>query len=105
MKKETMNKQEFVNEVVEGLKAQDIKLSKEAMKKVVAEMEAVIDSAVKAGKQVNVFGVQHSSREVAAKTGIIQLGSRKGEQWTTPARIVPTVKLLDSKKKELTINK
>lgn len=102
MKKQTVSKQEFINELVTELKEQDVKLSKEAMKKVLAAIEEEIGFIVLEGKQINIFGTQYSSREVAAKTGVINMGARKGETWTTPAQIVPTVKLLDGKKKELT---
>lgn len=105
MKKQSVGKQEFINEVVAELKEQDMKLSKEAMKKVLNVIEEKIGNVIKEGKQINLFGTQYSSREVAAKTGEINFGSRKGETWTTPAKVIPTVKFLDSKKTELTIEK
>ncbi|WP_270504459.1 HU family DNA-binding protein [Paraclostridium sordellii] len=105
MKKQAVGKQEFINEVVAELKEQDVKLSKESMKKVLTVIEEKIGNVIKEGKQINLFGTQYSVREVAAKEGIINFGSRKGEKWTTPAMIVPHVKFLDAKKKELTIEK
>lgn len=105
MKREQVTKQEFVNEVVEALKEQNVKITKEGFKKVMAVMEETTGNIVKEGKQVTVLGVKHSGREVGAKTGKINFGSRAGEMWSTPAQIVPTVSLLDSKKKELTIVK
>lgn len=102
MKKQTVSKQDFINDLVTELREQDVKLTKEAMKKVLATIEEEIGFIVLEGKQINIFGTQYSSREVPAKTGKINMGARKGETWTTPAQIVPTVKLLDGKKKELT---
>lgn len=97
-----MKKAEFIQEVTNIAKENGAKVSQEAVKQVMDSMEVVIAQVVEARDVVNICGMKIGTREVAAKEGIINMdGARKGEKWTSSAKIIPTIKFLDSKKNEL----
>lgn len=57
-----------------------------------ALVEAVIEANV-AGEEVSIAGFgKFGVNEVAERTGIIQLGDRKGETYVTPAHKAPKFK-------------
>lgn len=97
-----MNTLEMVQAVTKNLKGQGHKVNQEIVKATILEVENVVDGAVLAGDDVTVLGVKHSSKDVDGKEGVITIGSRAGETYKTEDRIVPTVKLMPSKKTQLT---
>lgn len=96
-----MKKAELITEIVEVLKEREVKASQVLVKEVLVALEDTIDAVVLEGEEVTVCGVKFGSKEVDAKEGVINFGEKQGQTWSTPAMIVPTVKLLKSKKDAL----
>lgn len=83
-----MNKKELVRVVSEKLGTSQ----KAAGEAVDAVFTAIADAMV-AGTDVKISGFgTFSVAEVAERTGIIQMGDRKGETYTTPAHRAPRFK-------------
>lgn len=83
-----MNKQELVTAMANKMESSKV----DAEKALSAFIETITDALV-ARDDVNIIGFgKFSTAEVKEKSGIIQLGSRKGEEYTTPKHIKPTFK-------------
>ena len=66
-----------------------------------AFVEAVIEANV-AGEEVSIAGFgKFGVAEVAERTGVIQLGDRKGETYVTPAHKAPKFKAATAYKEAL----
>lgn len=98
-----MKKQELITGIVEILKEREVKASQVLVKEVLEALEETIDAVVEAQDEVTVCGIKIATKEQEAKSGVINFGSRQGETWSTNKMIVPTVKFLDSKKKQLSV--
>lgn len=96
-----MRKEELITGIVEVLKEKEVKSSKTLVKETLVALEEVVDNAILAGDEVVVCGTKFASKEVEAKEGVINFGEKQGEKWHTPAMIVPTAKILKSKKDAL----
>ena len=61
-----------------------------------AALDAIVETIIEAvaeGQEVNIAGFgKFAPVEVAERTGIIQMGDRKGETYTTPAHKAPKFK-------------
>lgn len=96
-----MKKQELIVKVVEILKEREVKTSQENVKQTLIALEEVLGKVVNERDEVAFCGLKISTKETAEQTRVHNFGENKGEEYTVPAKIVPTVKFLDSKKKEL----
>lgn len=96
-----MKKQELITGIVEALKEKEVKASQVLVKEVLVALEEVVDATILAGDEVVVCGTKFASKEVDAKEGVINFGDKQGEKWTTPAMVIPTAKILKSKKDAL----
>lgn len=85
-----MNRTELVREIanrIDGATQKDVALILETFQEVVKE-------TVVAGDDVKVSGfLTFSKKHVPAKSGVVQLGDKKGETWTTEARDEISVKI------------
>lgn len=83
-----MNKKELIAKLAEK---QDC-TKKAAEENMTAFVEVLVE-ALAAGETVKIPGLgTFSVTEVAERTGIIQMGDRKGETYTTPAHRAPKFK-------------
>lgn len=74
-------------------------VSKKDVKAVIDSLPDVIKEAVANGDKVALTGfATFSKKHVDAKTGVIQLGDKKGQTWETPAKDEISVKLSKSYK-------
>ena len=83
-----MNKKEMIAKLAEvmGSTKKDAEAALDAV-------TTVITNALVEGKDVKISGFgTFSAVEVAERTGIIQMGDRKGETYTTPAHRAPKFK-------------
>ena len=97
-----MKKQEFIQNVVTIAKENEIKLTKDTASKILDIIEEAIDGVMIADEQVTVMGMKFETKLQKGRTGTINLGSRAGETYSTPDKIVPSVKFVKSKKDSLT---
>ena len=97
-----MKKHEFVQNVVVIAKENDIKLTKETASKLLDIREEAIDGVMVAQEKVTVMGMKFETKLQKGRTGTINLGSRAGETYSTPDKVVPSVKFIKSKKDFLT---
>ena len=85
-----MNKTELVREIankIEGATQKDVAC-------VIDTFAEVIKETVVAGDDVKLTGfLTFSKKHVEAKSGIIQLGDKKGETWNTPEKDEIAVKI------------
>lgn len=83
-----MKKVDMVNKLVEKMEL----TKKESVEIVDSVIEMIKDGLLKDG-EVDIYGLgKFGVKEVGEKTGIIQLGDRKGETYTSPAHKAPTFK-------------
>lgn len=83
-----MNKKELVKAISEVLGT-----SQKAAGEMLDATLAVIMDAMVDGQDVKISGFgTFSVSEVAERTGVIQMGDRKGETYTTPAHRAPRFK-------------
>ena len=83
-----MNKKELINAVAEVMGT-----TKKAAGEAVDTVFGVIADAMAEGNDVAVSGFgKFVVADVPERTGIIQMGDRKGEQYTTPAHKAPKFK-------------
>lgn len=76
-----MNKTEFVTKV-----AAEMNSTKKAANEAIESVFTVITNALLSGDEVKIGGFgAFKTTEVAERTGTIQLGSKKGEKYVTPA--------------------
>lgn len=97
-----MTKLEMVQAISAELKTGEHKLNQEEIRAVLTATEKVVDNAVLAGDNVVVLGVKFASKERKAQEKVMTVGKRAGETYTVAEAMVPTVKLLPSKKEALT---
>ena len=97
-----MKKHEFIQNVVVIAKENDIKLTKETASKLLDIIEEAIDGVMVAQEKVTIMGMKFETKLQKGRTGTINLGSRAGETYSTPDKIVPNVKFIKSKKDSLT---
>ena len=97
-----MKKQEFIQNVVTIAKDNNIKLTKDTASKLLDIIEETIDGVIVAQEQVTIMGMKFETKLQKGRTGTINLGSRAGETYSTPDKIVPSVKFVKSKKDSLT---
>lgn len=96
-----MKKLEFIQNVVTIGKENDLKLTQDIANRMLDVVEAAIDDVILSGEHVTVMGMKFESKVQKGRTGTINIGNRKGETYSTPDRIVPSVKFLGSKKESL----
>ena len=96
-----MKKQEFIQNVVAIAKEEGIKLTQDTAGKVLDIVEEAIDGVIVAQDHVTIMGMKFDTKLQKGRTGTINLGSRAGETYTTPDKIVPNVKFTKSKKDSL----
>lgn len=96
-----MKKDEMIKGLVEELKAEGIKLSQKEVRVVLDTIENKLVNTMVKGDSVKVFGCKFETKEVAERVRTYTVGSKKGEQYTTPRMIVGKVKLLQSTKNKI----
>jgi nucleoid DNA-binding protein len=96
-----MKKQEFIQNVVAIAKEKEIKITQETASKILDVIEEAIDGVIVAQDYVTIMGMKFDTKLQKGRTGIINLGSRAGEAYTTPDKVVPNVKFIKSKKDSL----
>ena len=96
-----MKKQEFIQNVVAIAKEKEIKITQETASKILDVIEEAIDGVIVAQDHVTIMGMKFDTKLQKGRTGIINLGSRAGEAYTTPDKVVPNVKFIKSKKDSL----
>ena len=97
-----MKKQEFIQNVVAIAKENEIKLTKDTASKLLDIIEEAIDGVIVADEQVTIMGMKFETKLQKGRTGTINLGNRAGETYSTPDKVVPSVKFIKSKKDALT---
>lgn len=89
-----MNKTQLVKEISEKTT-----LTQKDVASVLDTFQEVVKDAVVSGDKVSLTGfLTFSKKHVDAKTGTIQLGEKKGQQWTTPEKDEVAVKISKSYK-------
>ena len=96
-----MKKQEFIQNVVAIAKEKEIKITQETASKILDVIEEAIDGGIVAQDYVTIMGMKFDTKLQKGRAGIINLGSRAGEAYTTPDKVVPNVKFIKSKKDSL----
>ena len=96
-----MKKQEFIQNVVAIAKEKEIKITQETASKILDVIEEAIDGVIVAQDYVTIMGMKFDTKLQKGRTGIINLGSRAVEAYTTPDKVVPNVKFIKSKKDSL----
>lgn len=89
-----MNKTQLVKELAERTS-----LTQKDISTVLDTFQEVVKDTVANGDKVSLTGfLTFSKKHVDAKTGVIQLGEKKGQTWTTPAKDEISVKISKSYK-------
>ena len=89
-----MNKTELVKEI-----ANQTTLSQKDVVTVIDAFQNIVKDTVVNGDKVALTGfLTFDKKHVDAKTGVIQLGEKKGQTWTTPAEDEISVKISKSYK-------
>ena len=89
-----MNKTELVKEI-----ANQTTLSQKDVVTVIDAFQNIVkDTVVRGGKVALTGCLTLDKKHVDAKTGVIQLGEKKGQTWTTPAKDEISVKISKSYK-------
>ena len=89
-----MNKTELVKEI-----ANQTTLSQKDVATVIDAFQNIVKDTVVNGDKVALTGfLTFDKKHVDAKTGVIQLGEKKGQTWTTPAKDEISVKISKSYK-------
>ena len=89
-----MNKTELVKEI-----SNQTTLSQKDVATVIDAFQNIVKDAVVNGDKVALTGfLTFDKKHVDAKSGIIQLGEKKGQTWTTPAKDEISVKISKSYK-------
>ena len=96
-----MKKQEFIQNVVAIAKEEGIKLTQDTASKILDIVEEAIDGVIRVQDHVTIMGMKFDTKLQKGRTGTINLGSRAGETYTTPDKIVPNVKFTKFKKNYL----
>ena len=89
-----MNKTQLVKELAERTN-----LTQKDISTVLDAFQSVVKDTVTNGDKVSLTGfLLFDKKHVEAKTGVIQLGEKKGQTWTTPAKDEISVKISKSYK-------
>ena len=89
-----MNKTQLVKELAERTS-----LTQKDISTVLDTFQEVVKDTVANGDKVSLTGfLTFDKKHVEAKTGVIQLGEKKGQTWTTPAKDEISVKISKSYK-------
>ena len=89
-----MNKTQLVKELAERTN-----LTQKDISTVLDGFQSVVKDTVANGDKVSLTGfLTFDKKHVEAKTGVIQLGEKKGQTWTTPAKDEISVKISKSYK-------
>ena len=89
-----MNKTELVKEI-----SNQTTLSQTDVVTVIDAFQNIVKDTVVRGDKVALTGfLTFDKKHVEAKTGVIQLGEKKGQTWTTPAKDEISVKISKSYK-------
>ena len=89
-----MNKTELVKEI-----ANQTTLSQKDVVTVIDAFQNIVKNAVVSGDKVALTGfLTFDKKHVDAKSGVIQLGEKKGQTWSTPAKDEISVKISKSYK-------
>lgn len=89
-----MNKTQLVKELAERTN-----LTQKDISTVLDAFQSVVKDTVANGDKVSLTGfLTFDKKHVEAKTGVIQLGEKKGQTWTTPAKDEISVKISKSYK-------
>lgn len=89
-----MNKTQLVKELAERTS-----LTQKDISTVLDTFQEVVKDVVVNDDKVSLTGfLTFSKKHVDAKTGVIQLGEKKGQTWTTPAKDEISVKISKSYK-------
>ena len=89
-----MNKTQLVKELAERTN-----LTQKDISTVLDAFQSVVKDTVANGDKVSLTGfLTFNKKHVEAKTGVIQLGEKKGQTWTTPAKDEISVKISKSYK-------
>ena len=89
-----MNKTQLVKELAERTN-----LTQKDISTVLDAFQSVVKDTVANGDKVSLTGfLTFDKKHVKAKTGVIQLGEKKGQTWTTPAKDEISVKISKSYK-------
>ena len=89
-----MNKTELVKEI-----SNQTTLSQKDIVTVIDAFQNIVKDTVVRGDKVALTGfLTFDKKHVDAKTGVIQLGEKKGQTWTTPAKDEISVKISKSYK-------
>ena len=92
--KNKMNKTELIKEI-----ANQTTLTQKDITTVLDAFQSVVKDTVANGDKVSLTGfLTFDKKHVEAKTGIIQLGDKKGQTWNTPAKDEISVKISKSYK-------
>lgn len=95
-----MKKTDFIKRVVEVAEGRELRLTQVAVKELLDVMEDVIDEVIVAEDEVAIMGYKFTVKDQAARTGVSKMGDEPVE-WSSPARRVPTVNVMKSKKDQL----
>ena len=89
-----MNKAEFITKFSEKMtELSEKKVTKKSAEEALMALAAVVIEALNDGETVKIPDLgTFSAVDVAERTGIIQMGDRKGETYTTPAHKAPKFK-------------
>ena len=89
-----MNKTELIKEI-----ANQTTLTQKDITTVLDAFQSVVKDTVANGDKVSLTGfLTFDKKHVGAKTGVIQLGDKKGQKWNTPAKDEISVKISKSYK-------
>ena len=89
-----MNKTQLVKELAERTN-----LTQKDISTVLDVFQSVVKDTVANGDKVSLTGfLTFDKKHVEAKTGVIQLGDKKGQTWSTPAKDEISVKISKSYK-------
>lgn len=98
-----MNKGELVKFIADELKVKGHKANQALVRDMLDAVEHAVEAVVKGQGEVIIGGVKVSTKLQKGRTGIIMLGDKKGETYTTNDKIVPTAKVIPSVKKALSV--
>lgn len=98
-----MNKGELVKFIADELKAKGHKANQALVRDMLDAVEHAVENVVENKGSLAIGGMKVETKVQKGRKGIIQLGDRKGQEYVTNDKIVPTVKFMPSKKKELSV--
>ena len=98
-----MTKSELITRLSEKMtEVTETKVTKKAAEEALTALVAVVTDALVEGETVKIPDLgTFSVVDVAERTGIIQMGDRKGETYVTPAHKAPKMKIANSLKETI----